>query len=250
MGDFFGFYQNFGELARPFRLFGTMHLVYLSLTAAAIVLLFCIYKRRDAAAKRRWQRGFAWYMLFEELFYYGWVYVSCKQNVVFELLSLELCTVCLAVNISTLILKNKQVRFFSALLGLLGAPIALVYPVNVAQIYPSVCYRLINFYMTHGSIVFFSLMLLEDAELFCPARLKKHLLYSSGMLASVYLFNQLFDTSYMFIGTPPQIGIIRILYDITGKALFLPAVLVLFCGLQLLWYVGVGRLQKAIYRKK
>lgn len=250
MKNFWGFYQNLGPIEHPFGLFDLGHLAYLAVTVLVICLCFRQYKKCGAAGKRKWQRVFAVYFVVQELFFYTWTGLSCRENAFFEVLQLEMCTFCLFFNFSTLFHDNKQVRFFGALIGLIGGPIAMIYPATMVGVYPVFCYRLINFYMTHGSYVFFSLMLLHDRELMDRKRLPRQLAIAGGLLAAVYCFNLKFHTQYMFVGTPPEIGFIRAIYDVVGDLLFLPTAIVIFSLAQVLMYFVVLKLQKFAYREQ
>lgn len=249
MRDFWGFYQNFKHIETPFRLFGFAYYTYLAVIVAVVCLCFKRYKKTDAGGKNKWQRGCAWYLFIQEMFFYVWTYCSCKTAPLFEVLQLELCTFCLFANVSTLFHKNRQVRFFGAVIGLIGGPIALLYPATVADIYPAFCYRVLNCYMTHGAYVLFALMLLEDQELLNRECLVKNMEIFTCMLTFVYFFDMKFGTQYMFVGTPPNIGIIRMVYEFVGPVLFLPTAIVIFNAVQTLVYLGVKKLQKAVYRE-
>lgn len=249
MKNFWSFYQNMELVPHPFRVFGISHLIYLLLTAAVIWRIVKLYKKQDEAGKRKWQIGVAAFLLIQELFYYGWICVGCRENLLFEVLSLELCTFCVFSGVSTMFLKNKQVRFFSAVVGLIGAPIAMVYPATVTEIYPAFSYRLIGFYLSHGGLVLFALLMLSDRELLTKKRLVNNLIIVGAMLTAVYFFNIPFGTQYMFVGTPPEIGIIRLVYDLTGK-FFLPAALAIFSTYQILIYFVSGKIQRLIFAEQ
>lgn len=250
MKTFWSFYQNLETVPRPFRVFGASHLIYILLTIAVICLIFRAYKKQDGAGKRRMQRIIAAYLFIQEMFFYVWTYVGCQTDPLFEVLQLELCTACLFMDFSTLFHQNKQVRFFGALIGLIGGPIAMAYPATVADIYPAFSYRMINFFMTHGAYILFSLMLLNDSELLNSDRLKKNIGIMACVLTFVYFFDMRYGTQYMFVGTPPQIGIIRMIYDLVGKTAFLPTAIVIFSAVQALVYLGVRKLQKGLYPRQ
>lgn len=250
MKDFWTFYQNLEHVERPFRVFGLSHWAYIAAVLAVLLGCFRRYKQCDNSGKRRWQRGFALYFFIQEMFFYAWTYFSCKENALFEVLQLELCTVCLFMNFSTLFHQNKQVRFFGAVMGLIGGPVAMIYPATVAEIYPAFSYRLINFFMTHGAYIFFSMMLLSDETLLNRKRLIRNIAIAAGMLTFVYFFDLKFHTQYMFVGTPPEIGVIRMVYDLVRPVAFLPAALVIFSAAQALVYTLVKKLQRLLYPAK
>lgn len=247
MENFWTFYQNIEIVEHPFRVFSLGHLAYVAFTAAAIYLLLRVYKKQDEQGKRKWENGLAAFIFLQEIFYYGWICVGCKTNLLFEVLHLELCTACVFFDASCLLHRNKQVRFFGAVMGIFGAPIAIAYPATVADIYPAFSYRIIGFYLSHGALVLFSLMLLSDRELLTKKRLLTNIGISAGMLVAVYFFNLKFGTQYMFVGTPPEIGIIRMVYDFVGSIAFLPTAVVVFSCYEGLMYLFVKKIQRKIY---
>lgn len=248
MENFWGFYQNLENIQNPFRVFGIAHFTYIAAFMFVVYLCFRKYRQCDESGKIKWQRGMAWYFFIQEMFFYAWTYFSCKEDPLFEVLQLELCTMCLFMNFSTLFHKNQQVRFFGALVGFIGGPIALIYPATVADIYPVFCYRMINFFMTHVAYILFSLMLLHDSELMNRKRLVKNMGILACILVFVYFFDLKFGTQYMFVGTPPEIGIIRMVYDIVGNIAFLPIAIIIFNAYQALMYLVVKKIQKFAYR--
>lgn len=247
MRYFWTFYQGIEDLQHPFVTFGMSHFLYVLITIIGIYMIFRQYRLCDDYGKQKWLRGVAIYFLIEELFYYLWIIVQCKENFVFEVLSLELCSFCSLANLLTLFHPNKQIRFFGACIGLIGGPIALAYPATIDQLYPMISYRSFNFFSAHGAYILFSLMLIHDQELLSKHRLKCHLCISGALLTFVYFFDLFFHTQYMFVGTPPQIGIIRMLYDAVGPMAFFPCALLIFTVGQVAVYTLVCWIQKKLY---
>lgn len=249
MKMFWSFYQNLSDIAHPFRSFSLAHLGYVAATCALVFWILKAYKKQDRAGKRRLENVVAVFLFVQEIFYYSWIAVNCQRNLFFEVLHLELCTFCVFAGASTVFHENQQVRFFAALVGLLGAPIAIVYPATVTEIYPAFCYRIIGFYLSHGALVLFALMMLSDEGLLTKKRLWNNMAILACMLTLVYFFNLRFDTQYMFVGNPPEIGIIRLVYDLTGP-FFLPAAVVILSLYQWGLFLIVQKIQRGIYQKQ
>lgn len=247
MKNFWTFYTNIDSLSNPFHVLGLSHFGFLLMTAGAILLIFQNYKNCDDAGKRKWEHILGWYLFIQEMFFYVWTW--CGSRDFWDVLQLELCTFCLFVDFSTIFHKNKQVRFFGALMGFIGAPIALIYPATVADIYPAFSYRLITFYMSHGTYILFAFMLLHDKELLTKERLKKNMVIMTCTIIAIYFFNLAFGTQYMFIGTPPEIPIIRMVYDVVGQIAFLPVAIIVFTAYQMLAYFVVKKIQQAAYKE-
>lgn len=247
MKHFWTFYQGIDELTHPFGTFTLAHFIYLTITVLLICLILKHYKRCDIKNKITWQRAVAIFFLFEESFYYLWILFQCQENVFFEVLSLELCSICSILNITTLFHQNKQVRFFCACMGIIGGPIAMIYPATIANIYPVISYRTLNFFLSHGAYIVFSLMILEDKNLLNRKRLLNNMLICACILTFVYFFDLKFNTQYMFVGTPPEIPFIRLAYDIVGQTVFLPLAIFCFSALQFISYIIIKNIQRSIY---
>lgn len=247
MRDFWSFYQNIESVPHPFRVFSLAHVGYVLVTCAVIFWILKAYKKQNETGKQRWQRVLGAFLFVQEIFYYGWICVGCQTNLLFEVLHLELCTFCVFAGASVMFTRNAQVRFFAALMGLIGAPIAICYPVTVAEIYPAFSYRLIGFYLSHGALVLFALMMLSDRQLLTRKGMVNNLLIAAALLISVYFFNLGFGTQYMFVGTPPEIGIIRLVYDLVGQYAFLPVAVVIFSAYQVMMYFVAKKIQSGIY---
>lgn len=248
MNDFWTFYQNLKDIRNPFQLFSVSHLLYMLITFTIIAVLFNKYKRSNVESKLHWQKNLAVYFLLEELIYYIWVFISCRENVFFEILSLELCTICAFVNFSTRFHYNKQVRFFSIIIGFFGGMIAVIYPANVIDIYPALSYRLINFYMLHGMFILFAFMFLEDASIMCSLNLKRNIVIGAIMFTLVFIFNIIFNTHYMFVGIPPKIAIIHMVYELFGVICFLPVAIFCFSLIQIIIYFIIKQFRFVLYK--
>lgn len=247
MENFWTFHQDLGNINNAFKVLSISHFLYLFLAMISIYFIIRKYSKCTYANKIRWQRGMGYFFVVEEMMYYSWILIHCQENLIFEFISLELCSICSLVNISTLFHQNKQVRFFSACMGLLGGTLAMLYPINVANVYPFFSYRILSFFITHSAYIILALMFIQDYELIRVKRLLINMGICAGMIVTIYFINLAFDTHYMFVGTPPEIGIIRIVYDIVGNLAFLPVVLLVFSAIQALVYSILKWFQQYIY---
>lgn len=245
MNNFFTFYKNLETIPNPFQIFSLFHFGCLLLTAGTILFLFSKYKECDEQTRMKWQHRTGWFLFSLEMLLYMWIWFNCGEFL--EVLHLELCTVCLFLDFSTNFHKSKQVRFFGAVIGFLGAPIALIYPATIADIYPQAAYIVLTFFLTHGTYILFALMFLDDPELLTQKRLINNLIIVACLLTAVYFFDKRFGTQYMFVGTPPQIPIIRMVYDFVGPVLFLPIAIIILDTYQCLIYCAVKKIQKITY---
>lgn len=216
----------------PFHMFSMEQLLYLFLVFIAIVLIVRRYGTWDASQQGKFQKMMAIYFLVEEGMYTLWLLLNCHNHVWLQILPLELCSLCVYVNAAAVFTKKKTLRFFGAVVGLVAGGVALLYPANIAGLYPSISYRVINFYMLHGSFILFALIQLRDRDLLQYAYLKKNTMIIACMISVAFVVNLMLKTQYMFVGVPPKISFIASLYQLTGIVFFLPVVLVIVCSLQ------------------
>lgn len=216
----------------PFQAFHMVHIVFLVLTLIGICVLYRTYNRLDQAGKRKFQVGMAIFYLVEETIYTTWLLVMCHHDVWHEILPLELCSLCAYINALTVLLRKDYLRFFSGVVGLIAGLVAMLYPANISNLYPAISYRTINFYLLHGSFILFSLIQLKDVSLLQYYHLKKNYLIICCMYSSAFVVNLMMNTQYMFVGTPPELGFIASVYQLTGVVFFLPVVLIVLGILQ------------------
>lgn len=212
--------------------FSILHLLYVALAGVLIFILFRLYKRMEVRKQIRFQRGMAYYFLLEEAIYTIWLLCNCHEQVWIQILPLELCSLCVYINASSVFLQKDWLRFFSGVVGMVAGAVAMIYPANIAGLYPVISYRVINFYMLHGAFILFSLLQLSDRKLLAYHHLKKNTLLLCGMFTFAFFVNLKLKTQYMFVGVPPKIGFIAALYKLTGLIFFLPSVLLILCLLQ------------------
>lgn len=229
MENFFKYYTEIETLQNPILTFSLGHALMLVLTMVCIWIFYKKYSSLDEKGQQTYMKRFAIYYLLEEGIYYTWLIMHCDQNLGLQLVPLELCTLCVYMNVLSVVTKWKTVRFFSMVTGMIAGSIAMIYPANITGIYPLLSYRTINFYMLHGSFVLFSLIQLKDQSLLNYYYLKRSYFIVCGMFSVAFIINVMLDTQYMFVGIPPEIGIIASVYQITGIMFFLPVVyLVIF----------------------
>ena len=169
----------------------------------------------------------ACYYIIEEVMYTSWLFLMCHEQVFKEVLPLELCSICAYVNAIAVFTQQKNLRFFSGVVGLIAGSVAMLYPANISGLYPTLSYRTINFYMLHASFIVFALIQLKDTTLLTYHNMKDNLILLVCLFTLAFLVNVFLKTQYMFVGTPPSIGFIAILFHMTGFVFFLPAILLI-----------------------
>lgn len=246
MKDFFTFYTDIRGMAMPFNAFSLAHVTYVFLAIVCIAILYRVYTSLSSLKKEKFLVGMGIYFLVEELIYTIWLLLFCRDNTLKQVMPLELCSLCVYMNVITIYLKKDYLRFFSGSVGTLAGIVAIMYPANIDGLYPVFAYRTINFYCLHASFILFGLIQLKDTSLLNYCYMKKNLLIVSLMFTVAFFINLVFKTEYMFVGIPPQIGIIAALYQKTGIVLFLPAIILALALIQVLFLF----ITRKIYRVK
>lgn len=242
MEQFWEFYKNMTEVYHPFKAFGISHISYLMISICFIIFIYRFYCHSNYARKVSIQKGLGIYFLCEELFYTIWLFFQCKENLLLEIIPLQLCSMTSYAAFISLFVENKQLRFFSGLMGIFGAMIALAYPANIDLIYPTISYRTINFFMQHASLVAYGMMQFENRELFKKQYFVKYLWIVSGLFLFSHIFNLIFHTTFMFVDMPPTVSVIHLLYDITGPYFFFVGFITLFIIIQIIFYTILKQL--------
>lgn len=216
----------------PFQSFHFMHILLLVISALVIYWCYQHYCKFDEFRQKRFIKGFGLYFLMEELIYTWWLLLVCKDQVWVQILPLELCSLCAYMNAWSAFTRRKQLCFFSAVVGLVAGLIAILYPANIDGLYPVFSYRVLNFYMLHGSFILFSFIQLKDHSLLSKHYLKKNIIIVGGMYTFAFVMNRILYTQYMFVGDPPNIYIVKQLYHITG-IFFLPVLIFILACIQI-----------------
>lgn len=250
MKDFFTFYENIKSLPQPFVVFSISHLIALVISGCVIWYLFHTYKKSSDQKKEIFLKGIACFFILEEIIYAIWLLINCHDQILLQILPLELCSVVVYVNIISIFIKKDCFRFFSAVIGLFAGSIAMLYPVNISEIYPVISYRVINFYLMHGAFVLYALILLRDRSLLAYKHLKKNTLFLCILFTIAFVVNYYMHSQYMFIGAPPKFAFALIVFRHTGFVLFLPSILIIVSLLQTLFLCilrrvyGVSKMSK------
>lgn len=245
MENFFTFYTEIDHINMPFIAFHFVHFIFMLIIFIVILLLYRWYNKQEKQLQRRFQIGMGIYFMVEELIYTIWLILTCRHSVIMQIIPLELCSLCAYINVGSVFTNNHQLRFFSVVTGMFAGMIALVYPANISGLYPMLSYRVINFYMLHGSFILFSIIMLQDTRLLQRHYLKRHLAFVGILFSFAFIVNTIYHTQYMFVGTPPTISIVHRIYQFTN-ILFLPTVIVIICLIQCFVYALLCR----VYRLK
>ncbi|MFR6360968.1 hypothetical protein [Amedibacterium intestinale] len=220
MKDFFTFYTDIKDLQMPFQAFGIYHVLFLILSLICIFLLYKHYIDESIEKKNIFLKRLGYYLLVEEIFYTLWLLWKCHDQLLVQIIPLELCSITVYINVLGIFTRKDYFRYFSCVVGLFAGGIAMLYPANIDGLYSAFSYRTINFYMLHASFVLLSLIYVKECKFTLKAMLR-NIIGVCCLFTFAYFVNKIYGTQYMFVGSPPTIGIVRIIYDTTGPLFLL-----------------------------
>lgn len=231
--NFFLFFTDINHMVFPVRIFEAGHFFLLFCSTFYIYCMLQRYAHKNPADQKLFVKRLGWYFLLEELLYTIWVFITCKQNAILEVVPLQLCSLCVYMNVLTIYLKKDYLKFFCAIITTTAGLIAMVYPANLDIVYPIISYRTINFYILHATFIVFGFIQMKELKELRYHFVKQNMVVLSIITCLAYIFNSRFHTDFMFIGAPPRIAFIHTLYQATG-ILFLPVVLMILLFIQLM----------------
>lgn len=215
MKDFFTYYTDIKELHMPFETFGIYHILFLIIAFSSVFLLYKYYKNTSVERQNTFLKRLGCYFLIEEAIYALWLLWKCHNHLLIQLLPLELCSITVYINALAIFTKKESLRYFSCVVGLFAGSIAMLYPANIAGLYSAISYRTINFYMLHASFVLLSLIYVKECTFTLKAMLR-NIFILCCLFTFAYFVNKTYGTQYMFVGSPPSIGVIRSIYEMSG----------------------------------
>ena len=166
-----------------------------------------------------------------EWFYYGWNILTSPNPPYMEIIPLHLCSICVYVSAVAIFLDNEKLRRFMAVINTLGACIAMIYPATVDAMFPTISYRMTYFFLSHGTIFFLGIMQIRRFGYLNLGDMKFNALLLTIFTTLAFGVNMWLHTDYLFLGTPPTLGIIRLVYDAVGIRLFLPVSILMLAAL-------------------
>lgn len=182
-----------------FRLFGPIHLTILAAVPIAAALLARTVRRRPALGKPL-RMALAWFLVANELIWYGYRY-STEGFRFPEGLPLQLCDVAVWLTAAALFTGRSRVFEPAYFIGVAGAGMALLTPDLWA---PLASYPSIYFFLAHGVIVMGLLYLVwAGVARLEPGCVWRGLLLVNAFAAIAGLFNAVFKTNYMYLCRKP-----------------------------------------------
>jgi hypothetical integral membrane protein (TIGR02206 family) len=198
MNQFFSGNYN-GE---PFELFGTPHLVALTIVALINLALITAGRRLPERWRTPIRYTLAAILLIDEALWHWWNW-STGQWSIQKTLPLHLCSVLVFLSAVMLITKSYAIFEFAYLLGIAGALQALLTPDAGPYGFPH--FRFFQVMISHGSIIT-AAVYMATVEGYRPTvRSIKHVLIRGNLYAlGVGIVNALIGSNYLFIARKPE----------------------------------------------
>jgi hypothetical integral membrane protein (TIGR02206 family) len=197
MGDFFAKDYTGGA----FQLFGTAHLVALSVVILAIILLVIFGKRANENTRKIMRYSLAAILVVDEIGWHVWNAANGTWNIQ-TMLPLHLCSVFVVLSAYMLMTRSYTIYEFAYFLGIAGASQALLTP--DAGIYGFPHYRFFQIILSHGCIIAAALYM-TFVEGYRPTwnSLKKVLIGGNIYMVAVLFLNLAIGSNYLFIAHKP-----------------------------------------------
>ncbi len=219
----------------PFQLFGTAHLI--ALTIVFLVVLLLVFNRRRFSARSRTMIRYALAALLvvNELAFHAWN-IATGQWTIQTMLPFHLCSVLVWLSAAMLLTKSYAIYEYAYFLGIAGALQALLTP--DAGIYGFPHFRAFQTFISHGSIILAALFM-TLVEGYRPTwKSVRHVLVGMNVyMAVIFVLNQLIGSNYLFIAhKPATASLIDVLGPWPWYILALEAIGILLCLLLYLPY--------------
>lgn len=243
---FFHYFTTQNPAKHPITMFSIEHILFLIIFMSIITLGLSQLKKCNIKQIHYVEKILSSLLVTGELIYIIWAYYECPYPLYTEVLPLHLCSICFFLSAFAIFLDNIHLRKFIAINGLLGGVVAMIYPATIANAFPVISYRTIYFFISHSLIVFISIMQFKQINTLTIKDLRFNMIILSFFLALSIFTNYYLHTDYLFVGVPPTIGIIRIIYNFVGLWFYLPTAIILFSIVEALLIFIFNKVQKII----
>ncbi|MGC9347122.1 MAG: TIGR02206 family membrane protein [Anaerolineae bacterium] len=186
----------------PFRLFGTPHLVALTVVALINVALIAAGRRLPDRWRAPIRYALAAILIIDEALWHWWNW-STGQWSLQKTLPLHLCSVLVFLSAAMLVTKSYAIFEFTYLLGIAGALQALLTPDAGPYGFPH--FRFFQVMVSHGAIVT-AAVFMATVEGYRPTLQSiKHVLIRGNIYALVVgVINALIGSNYLYIARKPE----------------------------------------------
>ncbi|MEE0515647.1 MAG: YwaF family protein [Emergencia sp.] len=213
MNQFFHHYTMHMPHPAPFEFFSPIHFVGLIFTAIFVTAGLKIFQSRTQTWRDKAERYAAALFLSTEFFYYGWTLVMNPNPAYTEIIPLHLCSIGAFITAAAVFFDNEKLRRFAAVTDILAALIALAYPATVSGIFPNLSYRVCYFFFSHSMLLFMGILQLQRYKRLSFGDMKSNSIMLAVIAVLAFFVNLRFGTDYLFIGMPPTLSFVRIIYE-------------------------------------
>lgn len=199
--SFYEFISKEPSLIKPFKLFGTSHILAL-ISVILFIAIFTKFSNRSETIHKYYKRFLLFMLPVQEILVRLWI--CFYQDFDLEsMFSLHLCS--MAIIFCTIILVKYNQFLFEIIYfwGLGGATQALLTPDISAYGFPH--FRFFQVFLSHGliiaTVIYFIFVENKRIE---KGSLKRILITTNIYAAFVFAVNMIFKTNYLFIGHKPE----------------------------------------------
>lgn len=198
MEEFFAFDYH----GAPFQLFGTSHLIALSVVLVINLLIIANRKQFTPQLQKNFRIALAVILLVDEAAWHAWNYFT-GQWTIQTMLPLHLCSILVFASAYMLLTRNYKIYEFAYFLGIGGALQALLTP--DAGIYGYPHFRFFQVIISHGSIVTAAIYM-TFVEGYRPtlSSLKRVFIWTNIYMVVVFILNKIIGSNYLFIAHKPE----------------------------------------------
>ncbi|MEF9962505.1 MAG: YwaF family protein [Erysipelotrichaceae bacterium] len=244
MRDFFTYYLDLNNIQHPINIFSNYHLMILAFGFLCVFLLYSRYHKLSIKTQRIFLVVIGFYFIIDEFIYNIWVLSVCKVDPILQILPLHLCTICAYIGALCVYYKKEWLQFFCAIMCSIAGLIAVIYPANIANIYPIFHYRTINFFLLHFSFILFGLIQIRNTAIIKYKHIKPSMALLVVITTLAFIANLNFGTDYMFVQTNSKIAIIKAIHNVVGDYLLLPTAFLIFALILFLSVFMIHQVEK------
>ena len=204
------FWEYWTDLPRDIgvKTFGPVHIAWITVSFIIIASTISLYRRQNAAIKRRIQMTAAILMVMGYVIRWIWVAVIGHYSII-TMLPLQLCIISVFVEFIAVISGNIICKEFSYCLGLPGAIVALINP-GMGP-YPLLSYFYLQFALAHTILILLPLIwIIVDG--YRPSIHRFPQCFGIGMVFLVIAkcVNSMIGSNYMYINYAPEDSILKV----------------------------------------
>lgn len=216
-----------------FQIFDTIHIQWLTFILFFIILNCFFYIRGSSQWKLRWQRLIFWLLLILEIA--KQTYLFATDQYTYWSLPLHLCGFGIFIIGVHAYFPSRTTATLLFALTLPGAVIALVFPGWTTD--PVGGFLHIHSFTFHALLVVYVIALLVTNDLHIKLfDLWRAVLFLLVTVPIIYVYNQSFNTNFMFLNRPVKDTPLQWLYDVFGAGGYLGSLIAVLLSLWLIMY--------------